>query len=247
MQDQSQLHPRDLQRQTLRVYGELIARQENWGGKLVFACGEGLSAKGLSAAVSIAGGASLVIDPNVASVRGALRQGGIDFVVNSLDEALRTLKNEIRQRRPLGVALTAEPSLVLSEMLERGVLPDLQIQIGVEQTESNRTSIEDNLQALSQMGMARIKLAQQDGIALPSPQLSAWLDKRKWQETLFVTAPNASDAGLLAGTPFSSGHRRAWLLGISRYQRLPDRTLRFVWLSGDEQRSFVGLSPEPQP
>jgi len=247
MQDQSRLHPRDLQRQTLRLYGELIACQENWGGKLVFACGEGLSASGLSAAVSIAGGTSLVVDPDVAAVKSALRQGGIDFMVNSLDEALRTLKNEIRQRRPLGVALTAQPPLVLSEMLERGVLPDLQIQFDEDKIESNQALLDEDLQALSQMGMVRIKLVQRNGTALPSPQLSAWLDERNWEETLFVTAPNASDAGLLATVPFSNGPRRAWLQGISRYQRLPDRTLRFVWLSGDEQQSLGGLSSVPQP
>ena len=178
-------------------------------------------------------------------------------MVNSLDEALRTLKNEIRQRRPLGVALTAQPPLVLSEMLERGVLPDLQIQFDEDKIESNQalldedlqalSQMDEDLQALSQMGMVRIKLVQRNGTALPSPQLSAWLDERNWEETLFVTAPNASDAGLLATVPFSNGPRRAWLQGISRYQRLPDRTLRFVWLSGDEQQSLGGLSSVPQP
>jgi hypothetical protein len=242
VQDQSQLNPRDLQRQTLRLYGELVARKENWGGKLVFGCGEGFSASGLSAAVSIAGGASLVVDPNIVAVKSALRQGGIDFMVNSLDEALRTLKNEIRQKRPLGVALTAQPSMVLSEMLERGVLPDLQIGF-----EPSQASIEEQLQALSRLGMERLNLMQQTGAASPSPNLSTWLAERDWHETLFVVAPNTSDAALLATAPFAEGPRRAWLRGISRYQRLPDRTLRFVWLSGREQRSFAGLNRETSP
>jgi len=244
MQNQSRLHPGDLQRQTLRLYGELVARREGWGGRLVFACGEGASASGLPAAVSIAGGASLVVDPDVSAVKGVLRQGGIDFMVNSLDEALRTLKNEIRQKRALGVALTAQPSMVLSEMLERGVLPDLQIEVGEGETASGEAAIETGLQAISRLGMARLKLSRHAGAALPSPYLSVWLAERGWHETLFVTAPNAPDTGLLATTPFSVGPRRAWLQGISRYQRLADRTQRFVWLSDEEQRSLFKFNPE---
>jgi len=234
MQNQSQLNSSDLQRQTLRLYGELVARHERWGGKLVFACGEGSSVSGLSAAVSIAGGTSLVVDPDMAAVKTVLRQGGVDFIVNSLDEALRTLKNEIRQKRALGVALVAQPSAVLSEMKERGVLPDLQVQFG----EFVQSGIEDDLKAL--LGMERLKLLQQSGAVLPSPQLSAWLSARKWHETLLGTATHASDAALLATDAFSNGPRRAWLRGISRYQRLPDRAPRFVWLTDDEEKLLAG-------
>ncbi len=79
----------DLQRQTLRLYGELMARRESWAGQLVFACGEEMSATGLPAAVSIAGGTSLILDPDARVVKSVFRQGGVDFVVNTLDEALR--------------------------------------------------------------------------------------------------------------------------------------------------------------
>ncbi len=54
-----------------------------------------------------------------------MRTGELDFVVNTLDEALRTLKNEIRQRRPLSVGLIADTDLALAEIAERGLLPDL--------------------------------------------------------------------------------------------------------------------------
>src|ERR1700679_2461105 len=115
----------DLQRQTLRLYGGLVARHESWAGKLVFACGEGASATGLPAAVSIAGGTALLLDPDAAAVKAVFRQGGVDFVVNTLDEALRVLKNEIRKQRPLSGALKGHGQSLLVEMAERGVLPDL--------------------------------------------------------------------------------------------------------------------------
>ncbi len=117
--------PTDLQRQTLRYYGELLARRESWAGQLVFTAGEGSSATGLPAAVSIAGGCTLVLDTDAAAVKSVFRQGGVDFVVNTLDEAVRVLKNEIRQHKPLSVALIAPLQATLDEMAERGLRPDL--------------------------------------------------------------------------------------------------------------------------
>jgi urocanate hydratase len=117
--------PTDLQRQTLRHYGNLIARRESWAGQLVFTAGEGASATGLPAAVSIAGGCTLALDPDASAVKSVFRQGGIDFVVNTLDEAVRVLKNEIRQHKPLSVALIAPLQPTLDEMAERGLQPDL--------------------------------------------------------------------------------------------------------------------------
>lgn len=122
-----------LQRETLRLYGELMRRRESWAGKLVFACGEGSIGMGLGAAVSIAGGTSLVVDPDAAGVKAVFRGGGVDFVVNTLDEALRVLKNEIRQGRPLGVALVSDVRAVREEMEERGVVADLEVSGGMEE------------------------------------------------------------------------------------------------------------------
>ncbi len=62
-------------------------------------------------------------------MKSAMRAGYLDFVVvvNTLDEALRALKNEVRQKRPLTVGLIAEIEATLTEMVERGVQPDLQL------------------------------------------------------------------------------------------------------------------------
>ncbi|QNI34638.1 hypothetical protein H7849_12505 [Alloacidobacterium dinghuense] len=95
------------------------------GGLLVF-YGE-LDGRGLATAVAanIAGAASLGVDADAARVKQAVRQGLCDFMVNSLDEALRILKNEIRKKQPVAVALVGDPERVVAEMLERGVQPDL--------------------------------------------------------------------------------------------------------------------------
>jgi urocanate hydratase len=122
----------DRQLETLRVYGALIDVRDDWGGRLVLCCGEGCAESGTPAAVSIAGGATLVLDADAAAVKSAMRCGALDFVVNTLDEALRALKNEVRLRRPLSVGLIADVEATLQEMVERGVLPDLLL-IGVKQ------------------------------------------------------------------------------------------------------------------
>jgi len=114
----------DRQINVLRIYGTLVSEREDWGGALVLSSGVGAASSGLAAAVSIAGGTTLVLDDDAAAVKAAMRRGELDFVVNTLDEALRTLKNEIRQRRALSVGLIANVTAVLKEMAERGVLPE---------------------------------------------------------------------------------------------------------------------------
>lgn len=76
-------------------------------------------------AANIAGAATLAASADPAALRQAQREGVTDFLVNSLDEALRILKNEIRKRQPVAVTVSLAPSAIESEMIERGVLPDL--------------------------------------------------------------------------------------------------------------------------
>lgn len=111
-----------------RLYAALAERmapESGLGGKLLFA-GE-LDAPGcrLVRAANIAGAATLVATADAARQRQAIREGVIDFLVTSLDEALRILKNEIRKRQTVAVGVALAPDVVLREMLERGVLPDL--------------------------------------------------------------------------------------------------------------------------
>lgn len=95
------------------------------GGKLVWA-GE-LDAEGcrLVRAANIAGAASLSATADAAAQRAAIREGVIDFLVTSLSEALRILKNEIRKRNAVAVGVVGSPERMEAEMLERGVAPDL--------------------------------------------------------------------------------------------------------------------------
>jgi len=213
----------DLQRQTLRLYGELLVRRESWAGLLVFACGEGVSATGLPAAVSIAGGTSLMLDPDAAAVKSVFRQGGVDFVVNTLDEALRVLKNEIRKHRPLSVALDGVEQPVLHEMSERGVAPDLQVMLET---------------GVAFSGARNLDLAIENRMSLPSEALRSWLSERGWFEAVMERATMGEirdlDAQLLELVPEPS--RRTWVQRIGHYQRASAGGARVMWLSEAERR-----------
>ncbi|MGA8938716.1 MAG: hypothetical protein WB439_06080 [Acidobacteriaceae bacterium] len=200
-----------------------MARRASWAGALVFACGAGVTGTGLPAAVSIAGGTSLLLDSDSAAVKAAFRQGGVDFVVNTLDEALRVLKNEVRKHRPLSVALEGDVESELAEMQERGLLPDLQVMVegGFEYT-----------------GAEQLLLVQ----TAPSPELERWLRERGWAEVAIEFATTAElrelDARLLRQLPEGDRVRRAWVQRIAHYQRPAPGGARVAWLTEAERAGF---------
>lgn len=95
------------------------------GGKLLYAAELDEPGRALVVAGNIAGAASLTATANPDEQKQAVRDGVVDFLVTSLDEALRILKNEIRKREPVAVCVAGAPEAIEQEMLERGVLPDL--------------------------------------------------------------------------------------------------------------------------
>lgn len=95
------------------------------GGKLLFVAELDDQGCRLVRAANIAGAASLSATADVATQKLVIRDGVVDFLVTSLDEAARILKNEIRKRQRVAVCVTAKPDTVAAEMAERGILPDL--------------------------------------------------------------------------------------------------------------------------
>lgn len=81
----------------------------------------------LPVAALLAGACFLGLDSDAETAKQLLRAGQCDFVVNALDEALRILKNELRQKKPVAVCLTGNVPLILAEMLERGVSPEVML------------------------------------------------------------------------------------------------------------------------
>jgi hypothetical protein len=111
-----------------RLYAALAAEFDGefgLGGKLLFAGELDDPSCRLVRAANIAGGASLSATADVIMQKHAIRDGVVDFLVTSLDEAVRILKNEIRKRQPVAVCVAARPDSVAAEMAERGIVADL--------------------------------------------------------------------------------------------------------------------------
>ncbi len=105
-------------------------------GRLLTCVGFGLEGAELALATTISGGAFLGIDPSSEHLKAALRNGACDFMVNTLDESLRVLKNELRKKKALSVGLLGEAAAILPAMVERGVQPDLLAERGASKTET---------------------------------------------------------------------------------------------------------------
>jgi hypothetical protein len=99
--------------------------QDHLGGKLLYVGELDARSCALTIAGNIAGAAVLAATADQAASRKAMREGAVDFVVTTLNEALRILKNQVRKREPVSVCVGAAPDDIEREMLERGVEPDL--------------------------------------------------------------------------------------------------------------------------
>ena len=95
------------------------------GGKLLYAAELDGFGRAQAIAGNVAGCATLAATADIAAQRQSIREGVVDFLVTSLDEALRILKNEVRQRKTVAVCVGAAPAVLEREMIDRGVQPDL--------------------------------------------------------------------------------------------------------------------------
>jgi urocanate hydratase len=128
---QSVVYRRYFQLQSIRGEGFPDASADGLAGLLLTCVGFGMEGAELALATTIAGGTFLGIDPSSEHLKAAVRNGSCDFMVNTLDESLRVLKNELRKKKALSVGLLGEPTAILPAMVERGVQPDLVADSGV--------------------------------------------------------------------------------------------------------------------
>src|SRR3569833_2506110 len=76
-------------------------------------------------AATMTGACFLGIDVDPERIKKRLMTGYCDFMVNSLDEALRILKNAVRKKENVSVGLVGNCADVIPELAERGVVPDI--------------------------------------------------------------------------------------------------------------------------
>jgi urocanate hydratase len=94
-------------------------------GKLVVTGGIGGMGGAQPLAATMNGAAFLGIDVDPERIKKRLKTGYIDVMVNSLDEALRILKNAVRKGEATSVGLVGNCADVIPELARRGVVPDL--------------------------------------------------------------------------------------------------------------------------
>jgi urocanate hydratase len=129
--------------------GELV-------GKLIVSGGMGGMGGAQPLAATMTGAAFLGIDVDPESIKKRLKTGYCDFMVTTLDEALRILKNAVRKKENVSVGLVGNCADVIAELAERGVVPDIL---------TDQTSAHDPLNGYVPDGMtlqAALELRQRD-------------------------------------------------------------------------------------
>jgi len=99
--------------------------QAGLDGKLIVSGGMGGMGGAQPLAATMAGAAFLGVEVDPERIKKRLKTGYCDFMVNSLDEALRILKNAVRKREAVSVGLVGNCADVVPELAARGVLPDI--------------------------------------------------------------------------------------------------------------------------
>ncbi len=94
-------------------------------GKLVATGGMGGMGGAQPLAATMAGAAILCVEVDPERIKRRVKTGYCDVMVNSLDEALRILKNAVRKREAASVGLVGNCADVIPELARRGVVPDL--------------------------------------------------------------------------------------------------------------------------
>jgi urocanate hydratase len=94
-------------------------------GKLIVSGGMGGMGGAQPLAATMTGAAFLGIDVDPERIKKRLKTGYCDFLVTTLDEALRILKNAVRKKENVSVGLVGNCADVIPELAERGVVPDI--------------------------------------------------------------------------------------------------------------------------
>jgi urocanate hydratase len=232
-----------LQASILRACTTLIQLRSDWGGAFILSLGLSPAGTALPIASNIAGAVSLSIDHDPDHLRAVVRSGAVDFVVNSLDEAVRAMKNEVRKHAPLSVALSAPPLHTLEEILARGLAP--QLFSSFLPPDAKILTAAEHLHSLG----AELVDFSDDPAHAPRPWfrqsaaiLEPLLTSRSWaMRTLSFDSPaqlRHFDHLALASLPPDDLLRRRWIEAAARIlqrQRPPHRCL---WLSPKEEQDL---------
>jgi urocanate hydratase len=242
----------DLQLETLRAFTSLCSLKENWGGALIVACGLSGRGEAFSIASNIAGAGFLAVESRPEVCRAAVRSGACDFVVNSVDEALRILKNEIRKHKAVSVALSFDQAAAMEELAIRGVQPEMFAAFG--EPASAAAAAAEQFRAHGAL------VARFDSTSPSDLDTAAELEKFTMEQGLKSVAflflsgeqQRAREAELLQIVP-EGDPRRRWFTAAPRFfhRERPHRRLGYLTLAEMDALGATSVSGEqitpPQP
>jgi urocanate hydratase len=136
-------------------------------GKLIVSGGMGGMGGAQPLAATMTGAVFLGIDVDPERIKKRLKTGYCDFMVTTLDEALRILKNAVRKKENVSVGLVGNCADIIPELAERGVVPDIL---------TDQTSAHDPLNGYVPNGMtleAALELRKQDPKAYQEKSLGS--------------------------------------------------------------------------
>ncbi|HZC42860.1 MAG TPA: hypothetical protein VE195_01720, partial [Acidobacteriaceae bacterium] len=225
--DQVVVYRRYTQLQSIRSVLFPDTAPNGLAGLLLTCVGFGSEGAELALATTIAGGTFLGVDPSTENLKAAVRNGSCDFMVNTLDEALRVLKNELRKKKALSVGLLGDAKAILPAMVERGVQPDLVADSRVSKNDTDASDIQPALRTLVQRGAVQVDR----GAAQNS--LASELLEVTW------TANNIADLRrmdelALRQLPAADAIRRRWLEQAPGYFHRQRPLQRVVGMHPDE-------------
>src|SRR4051812_31470302 len=136
-------------------------------GKLIVSGGMGGMGGAQPLAATMAGASFLGIDVNPERIKKRLKTAYCDFMVNTLDEAVRILKNAVRKKEAVSVGLVGNCAEMIPELAARGIVPDIL---------TDQTSAHDPLNGYVPNGMTleqALELRQRDPKAYEERSLDA--------------------------------------------------------------------------
>src|SRR3979409_1421129 len=180
------------------------AADEHFGGdlsgKLIVSGGMGGMGGAQPLAATMTGATFLGIDVDPERIKKRLKTGYCDFMVSTLDEALRILKNAVRKKENVSVGLVGNCADIIPQLAARGVVPDIL---------TDQTSAHDPLNGYVPHGMTlaeAIELRERDPKAYQEKTLNAMarpvegmLRLRKMGAVTFDYGNNIRPFALLSG------------------------------------------------
>jgi urocanate hydratase len=105
-----------------------LAHQKGWpslAGKFVLTAGLGGMGGAQPMAITMNGGVGLIVEADPERAKKRLDIGYVDVVVDSLEEAMSLVEENLASKTPKSIGLIGNAADIYSELVLRGVLPDV--------------------------------------------------------------------------------------------------------------------------